>query len=381
MVPLHVSPNLKKTQHSCDVNLLAMASLTKLIVVDMSDKPVAVFTQKMSGPPDCLPLLCWYFALLEPTEGSNIIVPVFAFARNQTILLYRVQKAGEQCIFECYRTHILDYTLIAMAWLNSQVIVTVDTYERIRTVDVYSGEELECLDLSKVQLVYGSSYFRSLSTGGNVSSALHRASEYACYQSVQFFNGQLLFLGTKSVHCLTIRTWKDRLDFFVRRHEYLEALALAKMFYLDQGKGVVGLGGSKNARRNLVASEIITILMAYLDISFLANCPKTNDEIILRHYFKNVGKVSIEYLILVGGLEILFTDVYERFTESHAAKQEFLNGLEYFILEDKLVSLSPVLMQDLIEHFETSGRVKNLQSCIVHLDLSTMDINHMVSKS
>ena len=34
---------------------------------------------------------------------------------------------------------------------------------------------LQVLDLSSVQLVYSSSYFKSLSTGGNVSKALVRA--------------------------------------------------------------------------------------------------------------------------------------------------------------------------------------------------------------
>ena len=39
-----------------------------------------------------------------------------------------------------------------------------------------SYDLLQVLDLSSVQLVYSSSYFKSLSTGGNVSKALVRMS-------------------------------------------------------------------------------------------------------------------------------------------------------------------------------------------------------------
>ena len=44
-------------------------------------------------------------------------------------------------------------------------------------------ELLQVLDLSSVQLVYSSSYFKSLSTGGNVSKALVRTLMlYNCYK-------------------------------------------------------------------------------------------------------------------------------------------------------------------------------------------------------
>lgn len=41
-------------------------------------------------------------------------------------------------------------------------------------VDRPSQEELESLDVAEVQLVYNSSHFKSLATGGNVSQALVR---------------------------------------------------------------------------------------------------------------------------------------------------------------------------------------------------------------
>lgn len=373
MVPLHISPNLKDSPlyHS---SLLAMASLTKLIIVNMKPKPTAVFTKKLSGPQDCLPLLGWHFTIVEDKQ----VVPVLAFARNQTILFYQVWKVDEEYQFILFQTIKTRYALVAMNWFNSQIIVTIDPFERIRTIDVRSKEELECLDLGSVQLVYGSSYFKSLSTGGNVSCALKAASEHACYQSVQVFNGQLILLGTKSLHCLTLRHWKDRLEFFLKRNEFIESLALAKLFYEEKAKAVVGLTGSRKSRKAQIAEEISGILLSYLDVSMAVNCPKTNDETILAPYFGSLVPASIENCLLINDLDLLFTEVYDRFADDDVAKKEFLEGLEMYILDDKLTSLAPVVMRDLIEHYEYTAQLHKLEACLVHLDLFSVDIDYMV---
>lgn len=57
-------------------------------------------------------------------------------------------------------------------WINSRTLVVVDSMEKLHVVDRPSQEELEMLDLAEVQLVYNSSHFKSLATGGNVSQAL-----------------------------------------------------------------------------------------------------------------------------------------------------------------------------------------------------------------
>lgn len=377
MVPLHMSPNLKDSpMYAC--SLLAMSSLTKLIVVNMKPKPVAVFTKKMTGPPESLPLLSWNFTSVEAEPGKRQVVPVLAFARNETILIFKVEKAGDDFIFTQYKMIKLNYSMISMDWVNSQVIVTVDTLERIHTIDVSSKEELECLDLASVQLVYGSSYFKSLSTGGNVSEALKKASGQVCYQSVQCFSGQLLLLGTKSIHCLSLRNWQDRLEFFLKRNEFTDALKLAELFYLGKGKAVVGLQGNKKIRQELISEEIVNILLSYLDVAMTVNCPKTNDDVILAPYFAALVPTSIHYCLLINDLDLLFTDVYERFSDDAVAKKEFLEGLEIYILDSKITSLTPVVMQDLIEHYESTSQINKIEACFVHLELSTVDIDYLV---
>lgn len=52
----------------------------------------------------------------------------------------------------------------------------LDSVEKLHVIDRQTQEELETIEISEVQLVYNSSHFKSLATGGNVSEALVGAS-------------------------------------------------------------------------------------------------------------------------------------------------------------------------------------------------------------
>lgn len=95
--------------------------------------------------------------------------------------------------------------------MNSRSLVVLDVHEKLHLIDVRTQETLETLDVSNVGLSYGSSYFKGLSTGGNVSKAMALAGERACYNTVITYGSQLLLLGMKSLHVIIVRTWMERL--------------------------------------------------------------------------------------------------------------------------------------------------------------------------
>ena len=71
--------------------------------------------------------------------------------------------------------HLLN--LSCSQWFNPKTLVAIDTTERLHLVDVRTEEELEVVDLVDIELVYGSSFFKSLATGGNVSQAMVSAGQ------------------------------------------------------------------------------------------------------------------------------------------------------------------------------------------------------------
>lgn len=67
---------------------------------------------------------------------------------------------------------VVNYSLLSIHWLNSWTLAAIDLSERLHLLDVHSHEELENLDISNIGLVYESSHFKGILTGGNVSRAM-----------------------------------------------------------------------------------------------------------------------------------------------------------------------------------------------------------------
>lgn len=72
------------------------------------------------------------------------------------------------------------FPLVYWQWINPRTLVLMDSTEKLRVVDRPSQEELETVDMAELQLVYNSSHFKSLATGGNVSQALVRTGMMTC---------------------------------------------------------------------------------------------------------------------------------------------------------------------------------------------------------
>jgi vacuolar protein sorting-associated protein 8 len=84
------------------------------------------------------------------------------------------------------------------------------------------------------------------------------AGERACYHSVVACGQQLLVVGTRSVHALSVRPWTERVGHLVRQRRFLAALDLCLAIYEDRAKAVVGLKGPKAQRKQLVKNKVTT---------------------------------------------------------------------------------------------------------------------------
>lgn len=85
-------------------------------------------------------------------------------------------------------------SVLELQWINSRTVVLLDSVEKLHVIDRQTQEELETMEISEVQLVYNSSHFKSLATGGNVSQALVSAvltpappSSLGCLFVLKFF--------------------------------------------------------------------------------------------------------------------------------------------------------------------------------------------------
>uniref|UniRef100_A0A8D2MNY0 Vacuolar protein sorting-associated protein 8 homolog n=1 Tax=Zonotrichia albicollis TaxID=44394 RepID=A0A8D2MNY0_ZONAL len=371
--PLHAKVDLRDhpiTQYS----LLAMASLTKILVIGLKPSLKVWMTFPYGRmDPSSVPLLAWHFVAVQ-----NSVNPMLAFCRGDVVYFLLVKRDDSGAIHVTKQRQLhLHYDLINFTWINSRTAVLLDSVEKLHVIDRQTQEELETIEISEVQLVYNSSHFKSLATGGNVSEALALVGEKACYQSISSCGGQVFYLGTKSVHVMTLRSWRERVDHLLKQERLTDALALAWSFYEGKAKAVVGLTGDTSKRKAVIGDRMVEILLHYTDRT-LKKCPDQGKIQVMEQHFQDVVPVIVDYCLLLQRMDLLFNQIYDKMSENSVAKGIFLECLEPYILSDKLMGITAQVMKDLLLHFQDKNRLENLEACIVHMDITSLDIQQVV---
>lgn len=372
--PLRTPPDFRDhpiTQYS----LLAMASLTKVLVIGLKPTLKVWMTFPYSkSDPSSVPQLAWQFVTVQ-----KIVNPILAFCKGDTVHFLLVKKEESGTIHVIKQKQLqLSCDLISLSWINSRTLALVDSHEKLQVVDKPSQEVLEIMDLEQVQLVYNSRHFKSLATGGNVSQALALVGEKACYQSVSSYAGQIIYLGTKSAHMMTLRSWRERIDCLLKQDSYVEALSLAWSFHEGTAKAVVGLCGDPGKRKGVVADKMVEILFQFTEHA-LKKCPEQGKIQVMEQHFHDIVPVLVDYCLQLQRLELLFNQLYSRLLENVVAKGVFLEVLESYIVADRLGHLTTPIMRDLLAHYHGNGMMDSLERCIVHLDVTSLDIQQVVN--
>lgn len=364
MEPLHVSPEVAR-HPSQEVSLLALATVTKVIVVTVRPVLRVRFTHSLKANPNTLPLLSWQFVVIQVSASARIIDPVLAFGRQSTIFFFQVNIPSlDKIIFVPLQKVQVQYTVQNFTWLNSRTLAALDTSENLHVLDVRSQEELEVLDMSDVQMVYGTSHFKGHATGGNVSKAMVAAAERACYHSMAGCGAQVLLLGLASVHVLSLRTWLERLELLCQQQLYAEALHLARSLYRDEAKAVCGLVGKKVRRQRQVATRSQELLEA------LAAGPPDRVQLLVPLCVQLALELREHVPDLLDKLYTLL---------SIELKGKFLDSLPVHVLEGVLHSPSPALAKDLVDQLASMGQFDLLERCLVCMDVACLDLHQVMT--
>ncbi|XP_061914990.1 vacuolar protein sorting-associated protein 8 homolog isoform X3 [Entelurus aequoreus] len=354
--------------------LLALASLTKILVIGLKPSlKVWMSFPYSTSDPSSVPQLAWQFVSVQ-----TAVNPILAFCKGDTVqfLMIKREEMGAIHVIKQRQIH-LSCDIISLNWINSRTLVLVDSHEKLHVVDRSSQEILEIQDLEQVQLVYNSRHFKSLATGGNVSQAMALVGEKACYQSVSSYAGQIVCLGTKSAHIMTLRTWRERLDYLLKQEHFIEALSLAWSFHKGTAKAVVGLYGDPLKRKGVVSDKMVEILLQFAEHA-LKMCPEQGRIQVMEQHFHGVVPVLIDFCLLLHKTELLFDHLYALLVENVVAKGVFLESLEPYIVMDRLGHLPTPIMKDVLTHYRCNGLMDNLERCLVHLDVTRLDIQQLV---
>ena len=353
--------------------LVAMATLSKVIVVCIRPRMRVVLSHPLSGAPIAPPQLSWQLVVIQAADASRVIDPVLALGRDDVVYFYQVcTEAGSRVKLSPLRRMTLPYTINNLRWLNPRSLAVLDTQERLHLIDVRAQDNLETLDMSRVGISYASSHFKGLSTGGNVSKAMALTGERACYNTVVTFGTQLLLLGTKSLHVVCIRTWTERLRHLTMQKRFPEALALGLSFYQDKGKAVVGLRGSKQRRKQIARDKVCQVLIQYMEELNRSPADESADF--------EIVTTCVDYCIQLENTELLFGKLWDLVSEVEGLKASYLHALESPLLDGSLrPRLPPLIAQQLVALYDQEEKVDSLQAIIVLLDVDCLDIHQVTT--
>uniref|UniRef100_A0A803XK21 RING-type domain-containing protein n=1 Tax=Meleagris gallopavo TaxID=9103 RepID=A0A803XK21_MELGA len=174
-----------------------------------------------------------------------------------------------------------------------------------------------------------------------------------------------------------LKSCHGRIDHLLKQERLTDALALAWSFYEGKAKAVVGLSGDTSKRKAVIADRMVEILLHYADRT-LKKCPDQGKIQVMEQHFQDVVPVIVDYCLLLQRTDLLFNQIYDKMSENSVAKGIFLECLEPYILSDKLLGITAQVMKDLLLHFQDKNRLENMEACIVHMDITSLDIQQVV---
>ena len=141
--------------------IVALATISKVIVLTIRPVMKVLFTFPLIGGQKTLPLLSWQFVIIQTTKSHKVVDPVLAFGRQNTIHFYQLSETlSERINFIPLQKATLPFELLNMGWLNTRCMALLDTSETFHLYDVRNSETLESIELTDVQLVYGTPFFK-----------------------------------------------------------------------------------------------------------------------------------------------------------------------------------------------------------------------------
>ncbi|KAF2346971.1 Vacuolar protein sorting-associated protein 8 central domain [Trinorchestia longiramus] len=350
--------------------IVAMATITKVIVVSLRPSPKVLFSSPLRGSSSSLPLLAWQFVVIQMPDHTRVVDPVLAFGRQNTLYFYQVTHGiGDTLQFLPLRKVTTEYLLHSIAWLNPSTMALLDSSEQCHVMDVRSQKSIESIDLTSLGLVYASQHFKGTATGGNVSKAMAVAGDRACYHSMISFGNQVILLGTRSLQVLTVRRWNERLDQLWGSGQVVQCLQLARQMVKGAAAAVVGLPHRRSRRRAVLQQKITEIVEAILE-DWHTSPPTQTGQVV---------EEMVGACVEVGVLGVVVGRIWDTLYDNTHDRGVFLEALEPWIISGHLPSLPPHISQHLLSHYDDRDKLDALERCIVHLSVPSLDLHQTMT--
>lgn len=181
-------------------------------------------------------------------------------------------------------------------------------------------------------------------------------------------------------------SWADRILALVQDGNFLDAIELARAYYVGEAPGNrIALPTDQTALQQVVGQKIRELMLASANYAFSED--RLTDQTHVTADGRGVDRTSLfegmvvtcaRACVALNDFDFLYEDLYERYN-TWGISSIFLAQLEPFVLESIIHYVPPRITQRIISSHAERGRLDYAERLIWHIDPLCLDIDQVIS--
>ena len=332
-------------------------------------------------------------SLNDYDDEKNMDCILLIISWDNIIYFYSLET-NEKNIINNYKeigNYINENNILRIGFLNNSVIYIIDNTFSIKLIDtqkINKGKLIISKDSQKI-IIPEKNNFAEIETNHFVSPVLFSQSKildsqqnpiktylYSALENNFDNNLSLYILGSKQVYNVSLSDWKNYLNNFIKREEYLNLFAVGIKLYRNNFRALSNIPDFKldkdNAQKN-IREYLRQIMSQYVIINI--------DE---KHSLESISqsiKLVIEFCMEIEDVEFLLNSI-EPIFEQKKYTHLFLEKLTPFVLRDKIekIILSVDIMKNLFDLYYRNDLEDYLSHMLLHINIKSLDNVEIKSK-
>ncbi|KAI9828645.1 MAG: Vacuolar protein sorting-associated protein 8 [Thelocarpon impressellum] len=272
-------------------------------------------------------------------------------------------------------------SIVAVQWLGRSVLGVLTITQQLIILEDGGLRMTDSFDLLQKQIYHLDVFSRQLQMlvepADGEDSSMHGVVADAFYNSFRAFKGRMFLLGFDDVSVGTLSNWAERLTALMENGDFVGAVELAIAYYNGEGDTLtVGLPEDSMARHAAVEVKLSSTMSTAIGHAF--GPEHQADESLGTAELHRLASACFVASVAMDATDFLFDEVFEAF-ETGDPEGVFLETLEHYILDGRIISVPPTVVKALITHYSAGGLEGRLEEMICQLDTSSMDIDQITS--
>ncbi|CAD6195210.1 unnamed protein product [Caenorhabditis auriculariae] len=261
-----------------------------------------------------------------------------------------------------HRNVQLPVALVNLTWLTDHLIVGVDSQGGIWQIDPEKGVVSKAA-VDDLQVVFATSDYKGLATGGRVSEAMRCLAEHACFQSMtQGSAEKWLVLAHDGLFTVQRVTEFEQLEKFMERGDEVSAT----LYLLDVINGRIR---ASDVFKNEAPKLLVGAARRLLDVT-MDGCKEGKVAQLVAHYKKYI-RILLQVCISGKLFGLLYDEVWTRLSQDVLSRGVLLESLDEWVLDGGPRRASA--------DGPSEGHFSQLQAAVVRFPIHTIDLHSVMS--